>query len=451
MRQHARVLGLRLRLGLIELTAIEQWADQAILADDGSNTELVELCFAGKAGLRMTHARLEALGGQPSSGDLMRAVSVVKVDAQSSDEIRRLADHLDPVLKELEKAGDLPDILKPATAFAADFWHARVEPDGAIKKVEEEVRELLHAVKEYAAEILDDAPKPDAAASNANVSAIVVSYRTGDVLFECLKALEADAGVNEIVLIDNGNPSETLWRIDELVTGSRKLKVTGSGENRGFAAGVNLGVKASSGGRLLIINPDAILQPGSTAALEAARMNCAEPVIVGGRIFGPDGKEQRGARRRRLTLESAAATFLGMGWLKGINPRFINVNRNNEPAPNGPVPMDAVSGALMYLSRSGFDRLGGFDEGYFLHVEDIDLCRRAEADGGSVIYTPLASALHHGATSEAPATAVERHKAAGLSRYFLKFAETPAEKFAATVLSPVITAALVLRARLRRR
>ena len=64
--------------------------------------------------------------------------------------------------------------------------------------------------------------------------------------------------------------------------------------------------------------------------------------------------------------------------------------------------MDAVSGALMYLSRAGFERLGGFDEGYFLHVEDLDLCRRAEADGGSVIYTPLASALHHGATSDAP-------------------------------------------------
>jgi hypothetical protein len=451
IRQHARVLGLRLRLGLVELPAIERWADQAILADDGSNPELVELCLAGKTGLRMAHARLEALGGQPSSGDLMRAVSAVKVDAQSPDEIRRLADNLDPILRELEKANDLPSVLKPALGFAADFRHARTEPDGEIKKVEEEVRELLHAVKEYAAEILDDAPKPNAAASNADVSAIVVSYRTGDVLFDCLKALEADPGVDEIVLVDNGNSSETLWRIDELVTGSRKLKLTGGGENRGFAAGVNLGVKTSSGGRLLIINPDAILQPGSIAALEAARMNFAEPVIVGGKIFGEDGKEQRGARRRRLTLESAAATFLGMGWLKRINPRFVNVNRNGEPAPDGPVPMDTVSGALMYLSRAGFDRLGGFDEGYFLHVEDIDLCRRAEADGGSVIYTPLASALHHGATSDAPAAAVERHKAAGLSRYFLKFAETPAERFAATVLAPAITAALVLRARLRRR
>jgi GT2 family glycosyltransferase len=105
----------------------------------------------------------------------------------------------------------------------------------------------------------------------------------------------------------------------------------------------------------------------------------------------------------------------------------------------------------MYVSRAGFDRLGGFDEGYFLHVEDLDLCRRAEAEGGSVIYTPLASALHHGASSDAPALAVERHKAAGLGRYFRKFAETPGERAAAALLAPAISMALIARSWFRRR
>jgi GT2 family glycosyltransferase len=185
--------------------------------------------------------------------------------------------------------------------------------------------------------------------------------------------------------------------------------------------------------------------------MEAARATYAEPIIVGGRIFGEDGREQRGGRRRRLTIASAAATFLGMTWLKSLNPAFVNFNRNQEPPPDGPTPMDAVSGALMYMSRQGFDRLGGFDEGYFLHVEDVDLCRRAEADGGTVIYTPLASALHHGATSDAPAIAVERYKAHGLSRYFNKFAETPGERLAAKLLGPAITWALLARALIRRR
>lgn len=451
IEQQARVLGLRVRLGLVDLAAVERWADQAILADDGSHLELAELCLASGSGLRIAQARLDTLGGPATSGDLIRAISVVKVDSLSPDEVRRLADNLDPILKELDNAGDLPDILKPALTFAADFWRARMQPDGSMEKVAAEVRELLHAVKEYAVEGLHNAPVADAGApGNPGVSAIVVSYRTGDVLFECLKALELDPAVDEIVVVDNGNPQETMGRLDELAAQSTKLKITGGGENRGFAAGVNLGVSKAKGARLLIINPDAILQPGSVGALEAARANFAEPIIVGGRIFGEDGKEQRGARRRRLTLASAAATFLGLSWLRAASPAFVNVNRNSEPQPGGPVPMDAVSGALMYLSRSGFERLGGFDEGYFLHVEDIDLCRRADADGGSVIYTPFASALHHGATSDSPSVTVERHKAAGLKRYFRKFAETPAEKFVAAMLGPAITAALILRARFRR-
>jgi hypothetical protein len=306
------------------------------------------------------------------------------------------------------------------------------------------MRDLLHAVKEYAAEL----PEEGAAAKQeqaSRVSAIVVSYRTGDVLFDCLRALASDPDVAEIVLVDNGNPQDVIFKVDEIIRPSGKLKITGAGQNRGFAAGVNLGVKTATGNRLLVINPDAILQPGAVAALEAARAGQAEPVVVGGKIYGADGVEQRGARRRRLTLRSAAVTFLGMGWLRSVNPGFVSINRNTEPEPAGPVPMDAVSGALMYLSRAGFD------EGYFLHVEDLDLCRRAEADGGSVIYTPLARAFHHGATSDAPAIAVEQHKAAGLRRYFSKFAETQSERTATVLLAPLISLALVLRARLRKR
>jgi GT2 family glycosyltransferase len=212
---------------------------------------------------------------------------------------------------------------------------------------------------------------------------------------------------------------------------------------------VNLGVASASGDRMLIINPDAVLQPGSVVALEVAIGGAAEPAIVGGKIYGLDGKEQRGGRRRRLTIRSAAATFLGLGWLRAVNPAFVSINRNNEPEPDGPVPMDAVSGALMYMSASSFRRLGGFDEGYFMHVEDLDLCRRAEADGGSVIYTPHASALHFGATSEAPSLFVEKHKGAGFNRYFRKFAETPGEKTAARVLGPMIAFMLAMRARVR--
>lgn len=446
----ARVLGLRLRLGLVDLAAIEQWAERTTLEDGGSHGDLVELRMAQKQGETRTLVRLISLGDEPEPIDVMHALGAVTVESQTQEQLRRLADNLDPVLQEMAKRQGLPDVLKPALGFSGDFWRARTQSQGASDAVETEMRGLLHAVKAHVAE--QPAAQARAAAEQPpSVSAIVVSYRTGEVLFDCLRALASDTGVAEIVLVDNGNPPDVLLKVDELFGKSGKLKVTGGGENRGFSAGVNLGAKTATGNRLLVLNPDAILQAGSIAALEAARGGQAEPVVVGGKIHGEDGVEQRGARRRRLTLQSAAVTFLGMGWLNSVNADFVNINRNTEPEPAGPVPMDAVSGALMYLSRVGFERLGGFDEGYFLHVEDLDLCRRAEADGGSVIYTPFARALHHGATSDAPAIAVERHKAAGLRRYFSKFAETQGERTAALIVAPLISLALVLRAQLRKR
>ena len=282
------------------------------------------------------------------------------------------------------------------------------------------------------------------------VSAIVVSYRTGPALFDCLRALLADPDVHEIVVVDNGNPFRTTQKLEEIWRKTDKMKIVGEGVNRGFAAGVNLGAEHARGDRLLIINPDAVLRRGSVAALEMAHATGAEPVVVGGRIFGEDGVEQRGARRRRLTLGRALTTYLPLGKIPALS-RFSGINRNLEPLPKGPTPMDAVSGALMYLSRHGFDRLRGFDETYFLHVEDLDICRRAELEGGSVVFTPHAGAYHFGATSDAPAVEVERHKGAGMRRYFTKFASTPQERLAAQVLGPIISGALVMRAKWRKR
>jgi hypothetical protein len=442
---HARVLGLRLRLGLAELKDIESWADQAILTP-GAPTEMSDLCLATRGGERITLRILTDLGGPPGGYDLMKALSALRVMEASQDQLRRLADNLHPILTKVDEDGGLPPLLRPALSLARDFWDARMRSAEDMALVEERTRDLLHAVKEYAAELPVEKPAAPEPVIH-RVSAIVVSYNTGEALFECLAALHGDPAVDEIVLVNNGNPFETLERIEDGYGKSAKVKIIGGGVNRGFAAGVNLGVSTASGDRLLLVNPDAVLQPGSVGALEAAIERAAEPAIVGGKIFGSDGKEQRGGRRRRLTMRSAAATFLGLSWLRVLNPAFVNINRHNEPEPEGPVPMDAVSGALMYFSVSSFQRLGGFDEGYFMHVEDLDLCRRAEADGGSVIYTPRASALHYGATSDAPSLEVEKHKGAGLNRYFLKYAETPGAKLGARALGPVIAFLLAMRAR----
>ena len=111
--------------------------------------------------------------------------------------------------------------------------------------------------------------------------------------------------------------------------------------------------------------------------------------------------------------------------------------------------MPVVSGALMLMPAADFRAIGGFDEGYFLHVEDIDLCRRIGEAGGAVLFEPGAEALHFGSTSKASWAKVEGHKARGLVRYFNKFAASPGERFFIALLTPLIATAVMVRGFLR--
>lgn len=114
------------------------------------------------------------------------------------------------------------------------------------------------------------------------------------------------------------------------------------------------------------------------------------------------------------------------------------INMPLEPQPAGPIRVDVTSGALFLMDKAGFDGLGGFDEGYFLHVEDIDLCKRVHEAGGTVMYQPQAGGLHFGATSDVSTAFVARHKAAGFARYFRKFAKNPLHRLMVELCVPFI-------------
>lgn len=266
-----------------------------------------------------------------------------------------------------------------------------------------------------------------------SIAALVVSYRTGPRLRECLYALAGDEEVDEIVILDNGNPPETRAFLDGFCGRFTKARAIDTGGNVGFGPAVNQGAQATMATHLLVINPDAVLKRGSAGRLRVVVEASSQPVIAGGRIFGLDGAEQRGARRLRLTRLAAM----------GLAPWTLE----REPLPMGPQPVAAVSGALFMMRRDAFLALGGFDEGYFLHVEDIDLCERALHAGGEVLFVPDAGALHYGQTSDAPSAVLARHKADSLTRYFRKFPGGITGRAVNLLFLPLMRLALAVRGR----
>jgi len=280
------------------------------------------------------------------------------------------------------------------------------------------------------------------------VSVIMVVFRTGPALFNAIPHVLAEPLVDEFIVVDNGSSTEdelTLRRIAEREPRFRLIQGHG---NIGFARGCNLAARTAKGHHLIVLNPDAYLQPGCISSLIAAAQDFPSPCVVGARVLNEDGSEQRGGRRGEVT---PVTTLLSFSHLSRSLPflRKFEIHMEDQAAPDGPVPVPTISGACFYMSREDFNRLGGFDERYFLHVEDIDLCWRARRMGGSVVFAPEARVVHLGSTSLKHPVVVEYHKGCGLTRYFRKRADTPGRYVLAVALSPLIMVVSVLRPGLR--
>lgn len=257
--------------------------------------------------------------------------------------------------------------------------------------------------------------------TNPTVSIVVVTYRTGSALWICLYRLLQLRGLYEIIVVNNGNDAVVEAHLRKLEQRHPPLRyITGQG-NVGFATACNIGAKAATGDFIMLLNPDAVMmEDDALLRITAlfARKDLVPPVgLVGGVLRNEDGSEQRATRRHFLTPQNALVEGLGLHRISGLNflPR-LNVDK--EPLPVQPAPIDAISGACMVMERERYAMLHGMDENYFLHVEDMDLCRRVHLAGGGVWIHPGVNILHYCSTSEVSSIVVERSKTAGFYRYF---------------------------------
>jgi GT2 family glycosyltransferase len=240
----------------------------------------------------------------------------------------------------------------------------------------------------------------------------MVSFRTGPSLFEAIRAVQEQSAPVELQLVDNGNPPDVVAQLQQIsATDSRIKLITGQG-NVGFGAGCNIGARAAKGDFIMMVNPDCVLAPGLVGELVKRSAQLPRPHILSVRVLDERGVDQRGSRRAFLTPASAFNEVFKIGSQR--------LNYHDAELPTSTIPVEAVSGAFMFMPRDDFWSIGGYDEGYFLHVEDLDLCLRFNRAGGKIFFIPDLSVKHYGATSHVTKPFIERHKAKSFSRYFHK-------------------------------
>lgn len=246
------------------------------------------------------------------------------------------------------------------------------------------------------------------------VSAIIVAHDSGAYLHDCVQDLLAQDADLEIIIVDNGSRDGVPKRLPQ----HPRLRVLRNADNPGFSVACNQGAVLARGRRLLFVNPDCRFASDTVTRL-CAHLDAAPQIgLLGAALQNPDGSAQSAAIRRTPRPAQAIRTALRMRTTDAPAPE-LQAWPDATPALRA---VEATSGALMLMPRALFQSLGGFDEGYRLHCEDLDLCRRVLNHGLHIAVATDVPVLHHkGTSSQRRPFWVEWQKHRGMWRYFQKF------------------------------
>ncbi len=244
------------------------------------------------------------------------------------------------------------------------------------------------------------------------VRVVVVTYDSGGHLEDFLTSLRrASRAPVPVVVADNGSTDGAPERAST-APGVRLLR---TGGNVGYGAAANAGLRA--GGTepwVLVANPDIVFSPGSIDALVAAADRLPRAGTVGPRIHTAAGRLYPSARRvPSLSRGIGHALF---GWIWPTNPWTAAYRREQGDPREGPTGW--LSGSCLLVRREAFEAVGGFDEGFFMYFEDLDLCERIGRAGWDNVYVPSVLVTHAGGHStRAHAVPMQRAHHASAYRY----------------------------------
>jgi len=221
------------------------------------------------------------------------------------------------------------------------------------------------------------------------LSVVIVNWNAGEYLPRCLASIyEQDIDL-EVILVDNASTDRSERKAKEMFPQIRLIQM---GENRGYSAGCNAGIKEAKGEFILILNPDTVVLPGAFAKLLKFARENPRAGIIGPQMIGFDGKVQMSCRR----FPSYETGLFRGTFLERLMPRSRTLSRYLLSSWDHSTPreVDWVSGAAMFLRREFLKEGGLFDETFYMYCEDIDMGMRAREFGWKVMYCPYAKIMH---------------------------------------------------------
>ncbi|HSN17267.1 MAG TPA: GSCFA domain-containing protein [Gammaproteobacteria bacterium] len=282
----------------------------------------------------------------------------------------------------------------------------------------------------------------DGKETKESVTAVTVNYNGGPVLRGLIDSLEGQPELARVVVVDNASRDDSLSGIDQDKDG--RLALIRNESNRGFAAACNQGAAHAEGRYLLFVNPDCRVPQGALRRMVDLLDERQDVGMVGPLVLNSDGSEQRGCRRHLPDPKSAFMRVLGRD-KPDKEGKVAGFDLTGTPLPDRPAVVEAVSGACLLIRRELFDGLRGWDEGYFLHCEDLDLCMRVKRAGYKVLFVPDIAVTHaQGASSKRRPAFVHWHKHLGMLRYYLKFHARTSPLWLSALVIPAIAGRFLL-------
>lgn len=272
-----------------------------------------------------------------------------------------------------------------------------------------------------------------------DLAVVVVNHNAGPYLRRCMESLTTSAGDVriEVAVVDNasrdGSPEEALAERPD-------LHLIRNPDNRGFAAAANQGIAATRAPFILLLNPDAEVIGGTLGSLVKVARERPRAGAIGALVRNPDGTLQPSARRVPRLGESLGHAFLGP---VAPNNRFTRSYIMADWDRTSEREVEWVSGSAMLIRREALDQVGGLDEGYFMYVEDVDLCTRLRLKGWQVLFSPELEVVHQiGVSTRGQRGRMAFAHSRSIYRYFEKFRASGPR----VLLKPFVAVALWLRA-----